>query len=59
MWKRVQKTTTNDYHRVTDVTSKELWIFWYGPEPAHLREILSPELIGMYDNIPALLMIHF
>jgi hypothetical protein len=46
VWRRVQKTLGEQH---TDHLSfnKELWIFWYGDEPAALDSHVSKDLTGM------------
>lgn len=42
VWRRIQR---DHEQRQPDFScSKELWIFWYGDEPACLRQALPPDL---------------
>ncbi|XP_013416581.1 mediator of RNA polymerase II transcription subunit 13-like isoform X2 [Lingula anatina] len=45
VWRRVHKASeqriNNDY-----LSKKELWVFWYGDEPADLKSILSTDLLA-------------
>ena len=48
VWRRSAKSQTD---KPVDHLSckKELWVFWYGDEPANLSNLLSPELKGILN----------